>query len=340
MRSERVEYLDVAKGISIFLVASFHSEIREYLHSLFDVIGLFRLPLFFFVSGVFLSLKNDFSRFCIRKFDALLKPYLIILFALGCFSIIFRGDSILNLAWILYGTAETIKWAPMWFLPHLFIVSVMGYLITKYFFSLSVLQNYLVIIVVFAVGIYLANFISSTHMSPLLHGKNVGLPMSFEVSLISLGFFLLGHKLKDLVVSIEMRYSYLLASFSTLVLIAAFTDAHIDLNRMQFDVPFLALVASLCGIYIVFIVSKVLTLTASVRVSFEVLGKSSLFILIFHYWIGKVSYQKLSDITGEGVVTAVISFCLSLVIPVLMWLLVKRSRYASYIFLPISQLKT
>ncbi len=340
MPSERVEYLDVAKGISIFLVASFHSEIRGYLHSLFDAIGLFRLPLFFFVSGVFLSLKSDFFGFVIRKFDALLKSYLIILFALGCFSIIFRGDSVLNLAWILYGTAETIKWAPMWFLPHLFIVSVMGYLIAKYFFSLNAFQNYLAIIVIFAVGIYFANFISSTHMSPLLNGKNVGLPMSFEVSLISLGYFLLGYKLKGMVVSFETRFSYLFISLLTLVLIATFSDAHIDLNRMQFIEPALSLVASLSGIYIVLIVSKIFTLTKSMRISFEVLGKSSLFILIFHYWIGKVSYQKLTVITGEGPLTAIISFGFSLVIPVVMWILVKRSRYASYIFLPSFQLRT
>jgi fucose 4-O-acetylase-like acetyltransferase len=60
----RVKHIDIAKGISIFLVAMAHgtpvfvplvsSKVIFYYQEVIGPISLFRLPLFFFLSGIFL----------------------------------------------------------------------------------------------------------------------------------------------------------------------------------------------------------------------------------------------------------------------------------------------
>jgi len=50
--NNRVEHIDIAKGISIILVALFHSKLKLFAPDIINSMGLFRLPLFFFLSGV------------------------------------------------------------------------------------------------------------------------------------------------------------------------------------------------------------------------------------------------------------------------------------------------
>ncbi|MEW8495846.1 MAG: acyltransferase family protein, partial [Candidatus Thiodiazotropha taylori] len=51
----RVKHVDIAKGISITLVAMFHTKLRIFVPDIVDPLSLFRLPLFFFLSGIFFS---------------------------------------------------------------------------------------------------------------------------------------------------------------------------------------------------------------------------------------------------------------------------------------------
>jgi uncharacterized membrane protein YcfT len=44
----RVKHTDIAKGVSIVLVAMNHSKISEFLPTLIEALGLLRMPLFSF----------------------------------------------------------------------------------------------------------------------------------------------------------------------------------------------------------------------------------------------------------------------------------------------------
>jgi fucose 4-O-acetylase-like acetyltransferase len=52
---DRVKHIDIAKGISITLVAMFHGQLRFFFPEIIEPMALFRLPLFFLLSGVFFS---------------------------------------------------------------------------------------------------------------------------------------------------------------------------------------------------------------------------------------------------------------------------------------------
>ncbi|MEW8384709.1 MAG: acyltransferase family protein, partial [Candidatus Thiodiazotropha taylori] len=124
----RVKHVDIAKGISITLVAMFHTKLRIFVPDIVDPLSLFRLPLFFFLSGIFFSWAAAPGAFVSHKFEALLKPYLVVLLSLFLLGFISgEDDSVERLVGIFYAVGDTIEWIPMWFLPHLFAVFLFAY---------------------------------------------------------------------------------------------------------------------------------------------------------------------------------------------------------------------
>ena len=67
---DRIEYLDIAKGIGIIIVVWFHA--RGPFHSYFS---LFFMPLFFLISGYLYNPNNTLSNFIKRKFLSLYVPF-------------------------------------------------------------------------------------------------------------------------------------------------------------------------------------------------------------------------------------------------------------------------
>lgn len=88
--AQRANWADIAKGLSIILVVFHHSIPRppfpsglpEWLYNLDNTLALFRLPLFFFVSGMFISslMKASFADLWQRRLVNLF--YLLLLWAL------------------------------------------------------------------------------------------------------------------------------------------------------------------------------------------------------------------------------------------------------------------
>lgn len=78
MAKERFLFIDILKGISILLVAYGHI-IPGAIPSFTEYAGIFRMPLFFFVSGVLFSnerYKNNFKDFIYKRYKGLVIPYL------------------------------------------------------------------------------------------------------------------------------------------------------------------------------------------------------------------------------------------------------------------------
>jgi len=53
----RVEHIDIARGISITLVAMFHSHLKFSIPEVIEPMSLFRMPLFLVLSGVFFLIQ-------------------------------------------------------------------------------------------------------------------------------------------------------------------------------------------------------------------------------------------------------------------------------------------
>jgi len=75
-KKDRIEYIDLAKGICIFLVVAFHvTATMKVEFPLNDYLLLFRMPLYFFLSGCFFKPYNGFVDFLKRKTNKLLIPF-------------------------------------------------------------------------------------------------------------------------------------------------------------------------------------------------------------------------------------------------------------------------
>lgn len=71
----RIQYVDLAKGFGIMVVVVYH--IFYHLHNMpaINVISIFMLPLFFFLSGLFFKEYDGFSEFLVKKINTLLIPF-------------------------------------------------------------------------------------------------------------------------------------------------------------------------------------------------------------------------------------------------------------------------
>lgn len=143
----RIDWLDALKGLGIISIIIIHATGDDKLFSFFSS---FALPLFFFVSGYTLneSRYTRWSQFILNRFKTRLVPYAI-WFVIFYLLVMVKNNHgkeeyiayVMNLthfdflAGFLTGDffwlAATIQNGPLWFLPCLFLIENMFYLVSK-----------------------------------------------------------------------------------------------------------------------------------------------------------------------------------------------------------------
>ena len=76
IKKERIEYIDLAKGFCILLVvfAHIHPDLTRYSWGVF--FDSFRMPLYFFLSGIFFKKYSGIQEFGVKKINNLIIPLL------------------------------------------------------------------------------------------------------------------------------------------------------------------------------------------------------------------------------------------------------------------------
>ena len=337
----RIQYIDIAKGLSILFVASNHSEFGRSFSTLILETSTFRLPLFFFLSGIFFSSNTSFKIFFLTKFDALLKPYYFTLFSILSVSLFIGNQSwVKDFIGILYGTGSTIVWPAMWFLPQLFFVSVVSYFCIQW---LKTSRNPfwlggVLVLLLFFVGLAVLRWYNDNFQVYSNSGQPLGLPFSLDVSLIAMSYFISGFLLKDLMIKLKPNWWLVLLSLIVLVILATLTDAFLELNQRIVNIPLVVLVSSVLGIYLVLCLAYLIALVPYLSRVFRIIGSSSLFILIFHSSVGYNFYHLFDgSISGQfgQEILAFLAFVVSVALPVLIRYLVSMSSFLSLFYLPL-----
>ena len=338
--THRIEHIDIAKGISILLVAMFHSELKLFAPDLINSMGLFRMPLFFFLSGVFFSALVDSRTFLWKKSDALLKPYFSTLLSVFIVTVILNENNLLGqFAGIFYGNGDTIRLRPMWFLTHLFAVYCFSYLIfrTSRIHEKRPLYKAFTIIIFLIIGSYFIRIFTSIKINFAGEEINfIGLPFSLDLIFISSAFFMAGAFLKKLVIEFKPNLYLLPICILCLAAIIEFTDAYVDLNARVYDKPLYSTLGAICGIYFVITLSFYMQKVTMLRYIFLKLGQTTLFILIFHAVISSRTYRYLSEWGSHEyyLMYAIIAFLVSVSAPILIKYIVSKSKLLSLIYLP------
>lgn len=212
----RIEWIDTAKGICITLVVLNHIMIYqgfpEYQPDVFlffnDFMCSFRMPLYFFLSGLFFKTYGGGLFFIKKKVNKILVPFVfwyfvsLLLFPVtddigGWRYFDFCTDKYMALNFY-FGDCQVIN-GPLWFLLCLFEVNVFFCLL-----QISINKRYL---------LYIASFMTGV-LGLLLSFFSINLHASMDTALTCLPFFVFGYMIKNdtnvLTTAISDRYLLLI----------------------------------------------------------------------------------------------------------------------------------
>ena len=339
--NKRIEYIDIARGIGILLVVMGHNDFAAVSPFMYKVIYSFHMPLFFFLSGYFLNTAVGFWIFLKKRFNSLMKPYFFILFLIYAGGISFGKmgfqNALTRIVKSLYGTGHYLDWVQLWFLPHLFVVSLYAFLFYAVLGRVSSRWvRWLVLLLTLAISsLFLHTFYP---FSFTVFGKQLelfGLPFSLDLVLLSGFFFILGsetHQINS--EEIFGNVFFLIATGAILILLDLFFQARIDFNTRVYESYVINTIESVSGIFFVLALSRQIELHVTWLASvFKYFGKISLILLLFHVPIQDFWGQKIFAVTNNQPLSIWLAFVMGVLGSVLIYeLFIKANPIASFWF--------
>ena len=283
--SKRNIAIDVIKGISILLVVYGHAPLLTEKN--IGILPSFRMPLFFFALGLFAKMDIPLKEVFKTKFTQLLKPYFITTFLVAL--LLPRNKSIFyEIASVLYGSQNTLRWLQLWFLSHAFLLFMTASLVHRFYtnFFKTDINLILFLFLICILSAYDFEISYHIHLYGDYHFSDIGFPFSFDRLPASLLFFFCGYFTKE--AAIDFKRNYFLC-FSGVALIIFGHHIYPDLksivifNTTNIHAIIISLSSAIIGIYILWHIAHIIaeymkTLTAIL----SYIGKRSLWILIFH----------------------------------------------------------
>jgi polysaccharide biosynthesis protein PslL len=342
---KRVDLIDVAKGMSILFVAFHHSQLAATYSEVSSAMGLFRMPLFFFLSGVFFKAVAAPGEFFRHKTEALLKPYFATLGLLLLTTILLGHEGALNEALgIFYGTGRTIRWAPLWFLTLLWVLFMGSYGLVRGF-RLDTRPGsvqLLVLLGLLGFGVFWMGLFKATEVGVFGQRYTLpGLPFSIDLIFISMAFFMAGHFLSQQVKQFTPNLWLVVGMGVLFFSVVLFSEASIDLNCRVYQEPVLATLGALSGIYLVLSCAYFFSQVSGIKGLFKLFGSASLFILIFHDFLLHKSQAWFDHwIAPEwGLLGATAAYGISVTLPLLIKTVIERNRFLRPLYFPVKRVR-
>lgn len=296
---KRIQYIDLAKGFCIILVVAYHVNKAFHFNQFplfWDTLSVFRMPLYFFLSGLFFKEYEGFFGFSLRKVNKLLIPFFFFYIVTS-----FTLSNILNLFGLPVPDSESLGvnglWAfvyekfsngPIWFLLTLFIVNIFFYVILVAVKQMICPPHFvaaIVTLVCFSLGFFSATFIS----------KNYNLYCFMDTALSALPFFAMGY--------LFFRYTDILVpnkfdKFLPIVVIACFCFTFFVNGKCSYKLntftinPVLQYISGMTGTLGIVFLAKLLRDLPFV----SYWGRYSIMILVTHSLLIKVYLPVLSKL--------------------------------------------
>jgi fucose 4-O-acetylase-like acetyltransferase len=304
--TKRVQYVDIAKGLGIILVVMGHNDfslISPFAHKL---IYSFHMPMFFYMSGMFFKPDVPFLNFLWNRFHRVLKPFLAMLLLIYFISLSFSKLGLVmasrRLLKAMYGSGYYIDWVQLWFLPHLFVVSIFVCFFFKAVKRMRPLAlRWVILTIIYIVGVLSMKLFWPFELNVI--GKTLtlhGLPYGLDMVVVSGFFFILGYELnKNRKDAFFANPLMLLVSGMILLFLVWYFPARIDFNTRQFDSLIINTAEALIGILFIVALSRQLERVGWLSSVFSHVGQASLIVLLFQVPIQHFLGQKLLAITDN-----------------------------------------
>ena len=330
--NKRIGYIDIAKGLGILVIVLAHNDLAGYHPTLHKFIYAFHIPLFFFLSGMFFRPERSFGETLRRRFNTLLKPYLFTIFIIylgeAAFSNMTFPNIIERIGKSMYATGWYIDWVQLWFIPHLFAVSLFAWAAWRVLFGRVKMDwaRWLLMFAMLAVGVVTMPYFWP-FTAPVIGKELYGLPFSLDLVFASGFFFLLGYEVNQK--SLENFFAsplVLAASFGLLFAMIWFLPPVLDFNTRTYPSLAINTIEALLGIALILSLARNLERwSEKVANVFRYFGRISLVILIFHVPIQETLFGKFSRLGIPTDPSIVLAFLSGVLIPALIYELAIRN---------------
>lgn len=321
--AKRIDYVDIAKGIGIVLVVMGHNDfalISPFAHKL---IYSFHMPMFFFMSGMFFKPDLPFWMYIRYRFNRVFKPFLFMILFIYFASISFSNAGIpeasRRLIKALYGNGHYLDWVQLWFLPHLFVVSLFAYLFFRAVYRRGLFPlRWAILSALYIGGVLGITLFWPFELNVMGRGFTVfGLPFSLDLMLVSGFFFILGFEFnKKRNDSLLENPLTLFISGLTLIFLVWYFPSTIDFNTRLFESLPVNTIEALLGTLFILALSKQMERVGWLSSVFRYIGRASLIILIFQVPIQDYWGQKIFRLTEDLQFSYWISFVIGVVGPI------------------------
>lgn len=198
-KKKRIEYIDLMKGFCIMLVIMLHCHITFPIEKLNIMFSYFRMPLYFFLSGLFFKEYSCFTDFFTRKFCKLVIPYLFFCIFPYIFADLLVFDHLKTRSfWLIFIDPYN---GPLWFLRSLFVTYLFYYL----FYKITGKNKYILGGLILLVSCTLGQLIVTGYLQPSpLHSKffNFCFHGQIFVSILVLPFFYVAFLVKPILMKL------------------------------------------------------------------------------------------------------------------------------------------
>ena len=344
----RSALVDVGKGLGILLVVFGHNAwVADHLLWLDEVISTFRLPLFFFLAGVTFPAGRSVADTARRRADALLKPFAVVVLAYAITHAA-RADVTLESTALslFYATGFTLVWVPMWFLPHLWLVSVAAAAYLQWLAPrLTTVRSRVMALAAMAwAGAYVIHlFHNPVDDTACMHHTRFsadlfacGLPFSADVLLLSGFFFLTGQHLKRRVLALQPHPLWIAVAAAIFAALWFGFHQTINFNFRSYGHALIVPLQALAAIYLALTLCHTLGRWQTLTRVLSYVGRGSLFILVFHSPLQAKALAWLARWPGPGALSMLLSFVAAVGLSLLLWEGVRRQPALSWLLLPRS----
>ena len=258
----RIEIIDVAKCIAIFMVVLGHTATNEEIVGahpamLVKILYSIHMPLFFFLSGLSISTKPlkgwKMWRLFLRKTVLTIAiPYLL-------WALIYCNFSFENLGWILYGSwialGKTGTVTSLWYLSCLFVARVLVQGVITLMVRIDNRRP-----------AYLIPAAVCLVIGVLFPRLEIGYPWCFDIAFVACGCILLGIAVRNGLVELSVQKGWVLIAMLAVstflyvltVLLAGDQFTVLLMAKGEYGNPFLSLILALLGGFAILALSMIL----------------------------------------------------------------------------------
>lgn len=323
MTSKRVKWVDIAKGFSILLVILQHIS-TAYIrrtgnpiiinnNDLFKIIDLVDMPIFFFLSGLFIDhlFKREICKVIFGRFRRLMIPY----FIWGIISVIFLSIYEDKILWLRVIELPIKPIFVLWFIYALFLIDIILYLLNKLFRSKVVLYVILLLFIYFITTFWTTKCsIPISSFSRVIQGVGQG------TLFVYFGY-------------IYKRYINLNVMKKFICYIILFISLLIIISILSYlNDPFIYLIEQGLSILLVICISKIFTYVKDFELLFTHIGVVTMEMYVMHKFIVEILSFIIVKITANLFMFSIINLVLTTIICYTCILLLKKLHLSKLMF--------